>query len=74
MLAFWTPGPLELIIIGIMGFVLSAVVVALVVALNRSSKASGSNPNLKPCPDCGRFVSLRATTCPQCGCPLQTQQ
>ncbi len=22
----------------------------------------------------GRFVSLRATTCPQCGCPLQTQQ
>ena len=74
MLAFWTPGPLELIIIGIMGLVLSAVVVALVVALNRTREASGNNPNLKPCPDCGRFVSLRATTCPQCGCPLQTQQ
>ena len=74
MLAFWTPGSLEIIIVGIVGLVLSALVVALVVVLNPSRKASGSNPNLKPCPDCGRFVSLRATTCPQCGCPLQTQQ
>ena len=74
MLAFWTPGPLELIIVGIMGLVLSAVVIALVVVLKGSRNASGNNPNLKPCPDCGRFVSLRATTCPQCGCPLQTEQ
>ncbi len=74
MLAFWTPGPLELVLVGVIGLVLSAVVVALVVVLNGSRNASGNNPNLKPCPDCGRFVSLRATTCPQCGCPLQTQQ
>ncbi len=74
MLAFFMPGLMELIIIGVMLAVAVVVVVALVVALARSRKTSGTNPNLKPCPDCGRFVSLRATTCPQCGCPLQTQQ
>jgi hypothetical protein len=26
--------------------------------------------NLKPCPDCGHEVSLRANRCPQCGGPL----
>ncbi|TWT84749.1 hypothetical protein CA13_62290 [Planctomycetes bacterium CA13] len=74
MLAFGAPGLMELIIIGVILFIPVAVVVALVVVLTRSRKASGSNPNLKPCPDCGRFVSLRATTCPQCGCPLQREQ
>ena len=74
MLAFWTPGPLEIIIVCVSGLIWVAVVGAVGVALKRSRKASGTNPNLKPCPDCGRFVSLRATTCPQCGCPLQTQQ
>ena len=28
------------------------------------------NPNLQPCPDCGREVSKRAASCPNCGCPL----
>jgi hypothetical protein len=68
MLAFLGfPGPVELMIIGVM----LLVPVAIVVALTRSRKPLGNNPNLRPCPDCGRFVSLRATTCPQCGCPLQ---
>lgn len=68
MLAFLGfPGPVELMIIGVM----LLVPVAIVVALIRSRKPLGNNPNLRPCPDCGRFVSLRATTCPQCGCPLQ---
>ena len=71
MLAFLSP--MELIIIGVFVLVPVAVVVALVVALTCSRKASGTNPNLRPCPDCGRFVSLRAATCPQCGCPLQAQ-
>ncbi|TWU33236.1 hypothetical protein [Novipirellula artificiosorum] len=74
MLAFGAPGLMELIIIGVILLIPVAIVVALVVVLTRSRKASGNNPNLKPCPDCGRFVSLRATTCPQCGCPLQRQQ
>ena len=74
MLAYFLPGPIELIIIGVIVLVPVAIVVALVVALKLSRKPSGSNPNLKPCPDCGRFVSLRATTCPQCGCPLEAQQ
>ena len=50
MLAFFMPGPMELIIIGVIVLVPVAVVVALVVAL-RSRKASDNNPNLKPCPD-----------------------
>jgi hypothetical protein len=71
MLAFFMPGPIELIIISIVVAVPVAIVVALVVT-QRARKASGPNPKLTPCPDCGRFVSPRATTCPQCGCPLQT--
>jgi len=71
MLAFFIPGLIELIIISIVVAIPVAIVVALVVT-QRGRKASGTNPKLTPCPDCGRFVSLRATTCPQCGCPLQT--
>ena len=69
MFAFWTPGPLEIIIIGVIGLVPVAIIVALV-ALMRYRNGSVNNPNLKPCPDCGRSVSLRAKTCPQCGGPL----
>lgn len=29
-----------------------------------------ANPNLLPCPDCGRQVSRRAASCPSCGCPI----
>lgn len=73
MLAFSMPGPIELIIISMVVAVPVAIVVALVV-IQRGRKASDINSKLTPCPDCGRFVSLRATTCPQCGCPLQRQQ
>lgn len=66
MFAFWTPGPWGFIIIGVIGLV----PVASVVALKRYRNGSVNNPNLKPCPDCGRSVSLRAKTCPQCGGPL----
>ena len=31
------------------------------------------NPRLLPCPDCGRLVSRLATSCPQCGRPLDSQ-
>ena len=26
------------------------------------------------CPECGKEVSDKATTCPNCGCPLQQSQ
>lgn len=70
MFALFMPGPLELIIIGFIILVL-AIVVVLVVVLTRGGKATGDNPNLKPCPDCGQSVSIHATACPKCGCPIQ---
>ncbi len=73
MLAFAVPGLIELIIISIVVAVPVAIVVVLIVTRG-ARRASGTNPKPTPCPDCGRFVSLRATTCPQCGCPLQKQQ
>ncbi len=71
MFAAFVPGILELMIIAcILGIPLLAVVVIL--AVNRQSRANYTqNPNLRPCPDCGRYVSVRASTCPGCGAPLQ---
>ena len=77
MLAIFMPGPMELLIIGIIAIIVLvpvAVVVVLIVWLTRHNKSSGTNPTMKPCPNCNRFVSLHAATCPQCRAPLQTQQ
>lgn len=30
-----------------------------------------SSVQLRPCPDCDRMVSKRATQCPGCGCPME---
>jgi len=69
------PGPLELIIIlGVLGLLVVVVVVVIAVSVStkrRSDFPSGSNPNLAPCPDCGRLISIRATTCPHCGGPVK---
>lgn len=32
--------------------------------------AAGRESRLRPCPDCGKMVSKRASDCPSCGCPL----
>ncbi len=32
--------------------------------------ANSGSPNLRPCPDCGESVSIKAPACPRCGCPL----
>jgi len=65
------PGPLELIII--VGFV--AVVVGLVVivahGLRQASTDPKGNSNLRPCRDCGQYISARASKCPQCGGPVK---
>ena len=74
MVAFFMPGPMEMMVIAAIALIPIGVVVGLFVVVTMNRKPSGNNPNLTPCPDCGRFVSLRATACPQCGCPLQGQQ
>jgi TM2 domain-containing membrane protein YozV len=42
-----------------------------------NSKSKGdiplSNPNLTNCPDCKKEVSVRAATCPNCGCPIKKE-
>ncbi len=76
MLAFSMPGLVELIIISISVLIVLlpvTIVVSSIVVLARQRNALRTNPNLKPCPDCGRFVSLRAANCPHCGSPIQTE-
>jgi len=63
-------GITEMLIVAIMGLLPVALVVGLLVALGVHRRSDASNPNLRPCPDCGNMVSIRAETCPKCGCPL----
>lgn len=42
------------------------IVVAISMALRRQSGTS-ANPNLFPCPDCQKLISIQATACPNCG-------
>lgn len=68
----FVPGILEiLIILGILGAVAVGVILVIVSATRRTGGAPSDNPNLRPCPDCGRSVSIRATTCPHCGGPVK---
>jgi predicted amidophosphoribosyltransferase len=69
------PGILELLIIlGILGLLVGGVVVVIVVVLAASKRQGGSaNPNLFPCPDCGRHVSRLAASCPNCGRPFSSE-
>jgi hypothetical protein len=66
-LAFFALGPME-IILGLVCFGVLGGIVALVVVL--TTKKAPVNPNLAPCPDCGRPISPLAETCPHCGRPL----
>ena len=43
----------------------------LIVVLVTRRLGPSNNPNLRPCPDCGHFISVRAVTCPQCGAPVK---
>jgi hypothetical protein len=60
------------IILGVLCLV-GAFVVGLVLlfATRRPSGLSVKNPNLRPCPDCGHFISVRAAACPHCGGPVK---
>ena len=67
----WTPGPWELLIgFGALAIVaLVVIVIAVAVTMRREQRDSRANPNLVPCPDCGRVISLAANACPGCGRP-----
>lgn len=64
-------GIIELIIIlGVLGLVGALVVgFVLLLATRRPSGVAANNPNLRPCPDCGQPISIRAAACPHCGGP-----
>ena len=71
------PGPLEMLIIGMICVlpVVALVVIAVVlVSLRKSGPNPADNPNLYPCPDCGQYVSRMAPNCPHCGQTLTPQQ
>ena len=76
-LAFFMPGPIELLILGLLCLgVVVVVVVAVVIPLVVSKKGGSgpaANPNLFPCPDCGNWVSRQAPNCPKCGRALIPQ-
>jgi hypothetical protein len=67
-------GPIELLIVlGVLGLlVVGAVVVVVVIVTTSKRRSSPANPNLVPCPDCGRHVSRLAKSCPNCGRPLSS--
>lgn len=75
--AFFGPGPLELLILGLVCLAVVGVIVAAVAIPLLVSKKGGSgaavNPNLFPCPDCGNWVSRQAPNCPKCGRTLTGQ-
>lgn len=63
-----------LILIGLVIVLVLAAVAGIVMAIvfaTRRPVESGSNPNLAPCPDCQKLVSIHAPTCPSCGRPLK---
>ena len=56
-------------------FAIIGAFLAVVLFVARGSGGSQKdNPNLRPCPDCGHYISVRANGCPQCGGPVKTLQ
>jgi hypothetical protein len=75
MLGFFVPGAAEVIIIAlslavVIGFIAGGV--ALFHTISSRGTSRPLNPNLMPCPDCGHAVSIKASKCPKCGCPIDT--
>ena len=62
-----------LIVLGILGLLVGGVVVVIVVLASSKRQGGSANPNLFPCPDCGRYVSRLAASCPNCGRPLASK-
>ena len=62
------PGWFELLLVG--GFLLIPLVVIALVVVLATRGSQSNNPNLRQCPDCRWAVSIHATACPRCGCPM----
>ncbi len=71
----FVPGTNELLIIAVMlgGGLMVGLLVLGVVLFTRKGATQSQFPNLLPCPDCGRMVSRLATSCAQCGRPMEPQ-
>jgi hypothetical protein len=67
---FGVPGILELLIIAAIVLLPILIIVVVVLVVTNSQHRDAKNPNLRPCPDCGNYVSVRAPSCPRCGCPF----
>ena len=64
----------ELLVVGVICGVFSAVMIALVMIVVASARKNRTyaSTKLTPCPDCNQAVSTRAQTCPRCGAPLKS--
>jgi hypothetical protein len=72
MFSMFSLGILELLIIlGFFGAMAVGAILLVASAVRHSGRSQPGNPNLQPCPDCGRLISIRATTCPHCGGPAK---
>jgi len=70
--AFFVLGPLGWIVIaGVVAFSVVFVLAVVAIAARRSNFVRMHGANLRPCPDCGHFISVRAAICPRCGGPAK---
>jgi hypothetical protein len=64
-----------LILLAIAGLFIGVPVLIVLLCVSSNRRNSGihdfNNPNLTPCPDCGKYVSRLAVSCPNCGRPLK---
>lgn len=65
--SFGMPGPLELLILGLICVVPLIAAIVLVVVLRASKSASPPSP---PCTKCGGWTVPGTKFCPHCGSPL----
>ena len=74
MFAFFTPGPMEIVLILFILAAAAVPIVLLVVILAVARKSGPATPDSPPCPNCGSHVVPRAKFCHQCGNALEEQQ
>ena len=71
MVGMFMPGPMELLILVVIGGVCGAPVVILL-ALLATGKLRCSRRESTPCPSCGGWTLPGASFCHQCGEPVET--
>lgn len=59
------------VLVGLIGIVGGGIALLVLLVSRSGGSNQASNPNLAPCPDCGRAISVRALVCPHCGGPVQ---